>query len=41
MMVLSGLMIWSKRTLIATAKELKKQKARDRITVATTPETSQ
>ncbi|QRY81926.1 PepSY domain-containing protein [Pseudomonas sp. PDNC002] len=35
MMVLSGLMIWSKRTLIATAKELKKQKARERV-IATT-----
>ncbi|MDU4249289.1 PepSY domain-containing protein [Pseudomonas sp.] len=41
MMVLSGLMIWSKRTLIATAKELKKQKAGERITVAATPEAIQ
>lgn len=41
MMVLSGLMIWSKRTLIATAKQLKQQKARERINVAATAETSQ
>ncbi|WP_447746906.1 PepSY-associated TM helix domain-containing protein [Pseudomonas nicosulfuronedens] len=40
MMVLSGLMIWSKRTLIATAKELKQQKARERISIAATPEAS-
>ncbi|MNN64307.1 hypothetical protein D3C81_1797440 [compost metagenome] len=34
MMVLSGLLIWSKRTLIATAKELKRSSSANTVTAS-------